>query len=113
MSISIGEIIVWLIIGALAGTLAGRLITFTKRGFGFWVNTGVGMLGALVGGFLFRLFHIDLGLGEINFILFSHDVVLLLAGLCTKSSTPPASAVWSLNFLLEGFPRILFRHHRL
>ena len=66
MSISIGEIIVWLIIGALAGTLAGRLITFTKRGFGFWVNTGVGMLGAMVGGFLFRLFHIDLGLGEIK-----------------------------------------------
>ena len=48
MSISVGEIIVWLIIGALAGTLASRLITFTKRGFGFWVNTGVGMLGALV-----------------------------------------------------------------
>ena len=66
MSISIGEIIVWLIIGALAGTLAGRLITFTKRGFGFWVNTGIGMLGALVGGFLFRLFRIDLGLGEIK-----------------------------------------------
>jgi uncharacterized membrane protein YeaQ/YmgE (transglycosylase-associated protein family) len=66
MSISIGEIIVWLIIGALAGTLAGRLVTFTKRGFGFWANTGVGMLGALVGGFLFRLFHIDLGLGEIK-----------------------------------------------
>src|SRR5215475_3543049 len=66
MSISIGEIIVWLIIGALAGALAGRVITFTKRGFGFWVNTGVGMLGALVGGFLFRLFHIDLGLGEIK-----------------------------------------------
>jgi uncharacterized membrane protein YeaQ/YmgE (transglycosylase-associated protein family) len=66
MSISIGEIIVWLIIGALAGTLAGRLVTFTKRGFGLWINMGVGMLGALVGGFLFRLFHIDLGLGEIK-----------------------------------------------
>ena len=45
MSISIGEIIVWLIIGALAGTLAGRLVTFTKRGFGPWINMGVGMLG--------------------------------------------------------------------
>ena len=66
MSISIGEIIVWLIIGALAGTLAGRLVTFTKRGFGPWINMAVGMLGALVGGFLFRLFHIDLGLGEIK-----------------------------------------------
>jgi uncharacterized membrane protein YeaQ/YmgE (transglycosylase-associated protein family) len=66
VSISIGEIIVWLIIGALAGTLAGRPVTFTKRGFGPWINMGLGMLGALVGGFLFRLFHIDLGLGEIK-----------------------------------------------
>jgi uncharacterized membrane protein YeaQ/YmgE (transglycosylase-associated protein family) len=78
MSVSIGEIIVWLIIGALAGTLAGRLITFTKRGFGFWVNTGVGMLGALVGGFLFRLFHIDLGLGEIKITF--EDVISAFAG---------------------------------
>ena len=66
MSFSIGEIIVWLIVGALAGTLAGRLVTFTKHGFGLWINMGIGMLGALVGGFLFRLFHIDLGLGEIK-----------------------------------------------
>ena len=78
MSISIGEIIVWLIIGALAGTLAGRLITFTKRGFGFWVNTGVGMLGALVGGFLFRLFYIDLGLGEIKITF--EDLISAFAG---------------------------------
>jgi uncharacterized membrane protein YeaQ/YmgE (transglycosylase-associated protein family) len=61
-----GEIVVWLIVGALAGTLAGRLMTFSKRGFGFWTNMVVGMVGALVGGFLFRLFHIDLGLAEIK-----------------------------------------------
>jgi uncharacterized membrane protein YeaQ/YmgE (transglycosylase-associated protein family) len=66
MSISISKIIVWLIVGALAGTVAGRLMTFTKRGFGLWVNMGVGMLGALVGGLIFRLLHIDLGLGEIK-----------------------------------------------
>ena len=78
MSISIGEIIVWLIIGALPGTLAGRLITFTKRGFGFWVNTGIGMLGALVGGFLFRLFRIDLGLGEIKITF--EDLISAFAG---------------------------------
>ena len=63
---TVGEIIVWLIVGALAGTLAGRLMTFRKRGFGFWTNMGVGMLGALVGGFLFWLFHINLGFGEIK-----------------------------------------------
>ena len=66
MSISISKIIVWLIVGALAGTVAGRLMTFTKRGFGLWVNMVVGMLGALVGGLIFRLLHIDLGLGEIK-----------------------------------------------
>ena len=41
-------------------------MTFTKRGFGLWVNMGVGILGALVGGLIFRLLHIDLGLGEIK-----------------------------------------------
>jgi len=66
MSISISKIIVWLIVGALAGTVAGRLMTFTKKGFGLWVNMGVGMLGALVGGLIFRFLHIDLGLGEIK-----------------------------------------------
>ena len=53
-------------IGALAGTLAGRLMTFSKRGFGLWTNMGIGMLGALVGGFLFWLLHIDLHLAEIK-----------------------------------------------
>jgi uncharacterized membrane protein YeaQ/YmgE (transglycosylase-associated protein family) len=66
VSIPIGKIIVWLIIGALAGTLAGRLMTFSKRGFGLWTNIGVGMLGAVVGGLIFRLLHIDLGLGQIK-----------------------------------------------
>jgi uncharacterized membrane protein YeaQ/YmgE (transglycosylase-associated protein family) len=66
MSIPIGKIIVWLIIGALAGTLAGRLVTFSKRGFGLWANVGIGMIGAVVGGLIFRLLHIDLGLGEIK-----------------------------------------------
>jgi uncharacterized membrane protein YeaQ/YmgE (transglycosylase-associated protein family) len=28
--------------GALAGMLAGHLITFSKRGFGLWANVGLG-----------------------------------------------------------------------
>jgi uncharacterized membrane protein YeaQ/YmgE (transglycosylase-associated protein family) len=31
MSIPVGKIIVWLIIGALAGTLAGRLMTLASE----------------------------------------------------------------------------------
>ena len=63
---TISKIIVWLIIGALAGTIAGRLVTFSKQGLGFWTNLGLGMLGAVVGGGLFWLLGIDLGLGEIK-----------------------------------------------
>jgi uncharacterized membrane protein YeaQ/YmgE (transglycosylase-associated protein family) len=63
---TIGKIIVWLIVGALAGTLAGRLVTFSKHGLGFWANIGVGMAGAIVGGVLFWMFHINLGLGAIT-----------------------------------------------
>ena len=63
---TISKIIVWLIIGAVSGTLAGRLVTFSKPGFGFWTNIGLGMLGAVVGGGLFWLLRIDLGLGEIK-----------------------------------------------
>jgi uncharacterized membrane protein YeaQ/YmgE (transglycosylase-associated protein family) len=65
----LGKIIVWLIIGAIAGTLASRLVTFSREGFGRWMNLGVGMLGAVVGGFLFGLLNINLGLGEIKSLL--------------------------------------------
>lgn len=61
-----GEVIVWLIVGGLAGSLTGRLVTRKKEGLGRWTNLGVGLVGALVGGYLFQLFNIDLGLGEIK-----------------------------------------------
>jgi len=64
--IPIGKIIIWLILGAFAGTLAGRLATFSRTGFGRWTNLAIGMLGAVVGGFLFSLLGIDLGLGELK-----------------------------------------------
>jgi uncharacterized membrane protein YeaQ/YmgE (transglycosylase-associated protein family) len=75
---TLSKIIVWLIIGALAGTLAGRLMTFSKRGLGMWTNIGVGMIGAVVGGVLFWLFHINLGLGEIK--ITGEDLVSAFVG---------------------------------
>lgn len=49
--VSFGEILVFLIIGALAGWLAGKLVR--GRGYGLIVNMLVGILGALLGGLLF------------------------------------------------------------
>jgi uncharacterized membrane protein YeaQ/YmgE (transglycosylase-associated protein family) len=69
MHLTLDQFIVWLIVGALAGTLAGRLVTLRKEGLGRWTNLGVGMVGALIGGFLFKIFHINLGLGELKITL--------------------------------------------
>jgi uncharacterized membrane protein YeaQ/YmgE (transglycosylase-associated protein family) len=63
---NIGQIIVWIIVGGFAGTLAGRAVTFKKEGLGRWANLLVGVIGAVIGGELFKLFRIDLGLGELK-----------------------------------------------
>ena len=56
MVISLSQIVVWLIVGALGGTLAGALVRWQREGFGWWTNLGIGLVGAVVGGLLFRLF---------------------------------------------------------
>ena len=61
---TIGKIIVWPIIGALSGTLAGRLVTFSKQGFGFWESPRPARGGRRRR--VFWLFVIDLVLGEIK-----------------------------------------------
>ena len=66
MHLTLGQFIVWLVVGALAGNLTGRLVTFKKEGLGRWTNLGVGMVGALIGGLIFNVFHIDLGLGDLK-----------------------------------------------
>ena len=63
---NLGEILVWIIVGGFAGTLAGRAVTWKKAGLGRWMNLLVGMAGAVIGGGLFRLLRIDLGLGELK-----------------------------------------------
>jgi uncharacterized membrane protein YeaQ/YmgE (transglycosylase-associated protein family) len=66
MNLTIGELIVWLIVGALAGSLAGRVVTLKKEGLGRWTNLGVGLGGAVIGGGLFNILNVDLGLGELT-----------------------------------------------
>ena len=75
---NIGKLIAWLIIGALAGTLAGRLVTLSKEGLGRWTNIGVGLVGAVIGGFIFNLFDFDLGLGTIEITF--EDLIAAFSG---------------------------------
>ncbi|MBN1911187.1 MAG: GlsB/YeaQ/YmgE family stress response membrane protein [Pirellulales bacterium] len=74
----ISRLIVLLIVGGLAGTVAGWLVTRKKEGLGRWTNLGVGLVGAVIGGFLFEALHIDLGLGEIKVTF--EDLVAAVCG---------------------------------
>lgn len=75
---TISQIIVWLIVGALAGSLVGMLVTFSKVGFGKLTNLGIGLAGALLGGLIFKLFGINFGLGEIKVSL--EEIVAAIIG---------------------------------
>jgi uncharacterized membrane protein YeaQ/YmgE (transglycosylase-associated protein family) len=78
MEVTMTELAVWIVVGALAGSLAGMVVMRRKEGFGRWVNLGVGLAGALIGGFLFDILNIDLGLADISISL--GDVVAAFVG---------------------------------
>lgn len=75
---TLAELIVWIIVGLIGGSLAGYAITWHKGGFGVWRNIGLGLVGALVGGFLFRIFGLFPGLGRISISL--RDIVAAFVG---------------------------------
>lgn len=60
-------ILVWLIVGAVAGWLAG--IVVKGGGFGLVGDIVVGIIGAVVAGFLFPRLGINLGSGMIGAII--------------------------------------------
>ena len=58
----------WIVIGLVAGTLAGLVVRRSRKGFGRWQNLLIGLVGAVLGGFLFDLLGITIG-AEIQFSL--------------------------------------------
>ena len=44
----------WIILGLIAGFIGSKIVD--KQGQGFWLNIALGIIGALVGGFLFGFF---------------------------------------------------------
>jgi uncharacterized membrane protein YeaQ/YmgE (transglycosylase-associated protein family) len=70
-------IIAWLVIGAIAGWLAGQVVK--GGGFGLIVDIIVGIVGAVIGGFLAGVLGISIGGGIIGSIIvaFIGAVILL------------------------------------
>ncbi len=79
------DFILFLIIGAIAGWIAGRVMK--GRGFGIIGNLIVGVIGAFIGGFVFGLFGIaTYGLiGSLISSLAGAIILLWIIGLVKKS----------------------------
>jgi uncharacterized membrane protein YeaQ/YmgE (transglycosylase-associated protein family) len=75
---SVGQFIVWIVVGLLGGSLAGLIIKRDRKGFGLTRNLGVGLAGALVGGLLFRMFGLFPGLDSVAISL--RDVIAAVVG---------------------------------
>lgn len=80
-------LLVWLIIGAIAGWAAGEVMR--GRGFGLLGNIVVGILGALLGGWLFGLLGITstgFPIGSLITAFVGAVVLLALAGAMRRTA---------------------------
>ncbi len=79
------NIVLFLLIGGIAGWLAGKIMK--GRGFGLWPNIAVGVLGALIGGSLFRQLGIEMHglIGQLLTATVGAVALLWLAKLINKT----------------------------
>lgn len=84
---SLDQFIVWIVVGLIGGSLAGLLVAWNRKGLGLWRNLGVGLVGALIGGFVFRVFGLLQPLELVSISL--RDVVAAFIG-----SLVVLAAVW-------------------
>jgi uncharacterized membrane protein YeaQ/YmgE (transglycosylase-associated protein family) len=65
-------IISWIVLGLIAGFIGSKIVD--SQGQGLWLNMALGIVGALVGGFLFSLFG---AAGVTGFNLYSMIVAIV------------------------------------
>lgn len=78
------SLLAFLVVGAIAGWLAGKWMK--GGGFGLFGNIVVGVIGAIIGGFVFDLVGITAGgiLGAIVISTIGAGILLFLVGLVKK-----------------------------
>ena len=78
-------LLVWLVVGAIAGWLAGLIVK--GYGFGLIGNIVVGIIGAVIAGWLFPKLNIPLGTGWVGAIISSAIgaiILLVIIGLVRR-----------------------------
>lgn len=75
---SLDQLIVWVIVGLLGGSLVGLMVRRERRGFGLFGNLLLGLVGALIGGAIFRFLGILTVLDTVSISL--RDVVAAVVG---------------------------------
>lgn len=86
MTITLEALVVWLLIGLIAGWLAGEV---TKgSGFGLWGNIVMGIVGAILGGLLLGALGVDPGgfVGEVVQAFIGALVLLALVAAVRQST---------------------------
>lgn len=87
MPIDVQALVIWLIIGAIAGWLAGQIMS--GGGFGLVGNIIVGIVGAVVAGWLFPTLGFSIGgpfVGAIINALIGAIIVLFVIGLLRRAA---------------------------
>ena len=79
-----GQLVVWLILGAIAGWAAGKMMR--GGGFGLIGNIIVGIVGALIGGWVFGLLGLSFGgfIGSLVTAIVGAVILLFIVSLIKK-----------------------------
>lgn len=93
------NILVMLIVGGIAGTLAARIMRGTN--FGLVVNVLLGVAGAIVGGFLFKLIGVTPGSNIVKVIDDTFDVSLPqdIIGMIVSATVGAIIIIWLFGML--------------
>lgn len=83
---SVESILIFLVIGAVAGWLAGQIVK--GHGFGLVGNIVIGIIGAFVAGWLFPMLNLGLTglLGSVIYAAIGAIILLLVIGLFRRAA---------------------------
>ena len=87
--ITVDEMVSWLIIGLLVGSIASAVYLKRPRGFGLFGNLLIGLGGAFVAGLVTEFIGIDFSWGQI--VLGVDEIIFAMAG--------SIAVLYALNFL--------------